>query len=80
MTGPKTEMFQMRLLSINGGYSYRSPVTLTPAELDKYWNELLAKMDPALKAQVQAQMPPEGDRRELLARYLQLSPSHLVVG
>lgn len=79
MSGPKTELIQIRMVSINGGYSYKSPISLSPADLEKFWPELSAKMDPALRTQVQTELP-KAEKRELLIRYLQLSPSHLVVG
>ena len=78
MTSPKTTILVRRMVSFDGGTTYRDVLRLTDAELDAEWPRVQAKMDPALRAKVEAELPNERAKL-LLARYLELSGSHLVV-
>jgi hypothetical protein len=66
------------MVSFDGGSTYRDVLRLTDADVEENWPRVVRKMDPALLKQIEAELPGEPPRM-LLARYLELSNSHLVV-
>lgn len=68
-----------RLVSFDGGSTYTDLLQLRAADLERHWTAMQLRMDPAIRARVEAELP-HADPKLFLGRYLELSDSHLVLG
>lgn len=68
-----------RLVSFDGGTTFKPAFAATADELDEHWLALLSKMEDRARAQTERLAATE-NRKAFLATYLSIASSHLVVG
>ena len=74
-----TIRLRQRLVSFDGGQNFKPAFATSADELERHWPALVDAMEPGTRKQAE-RLISTPDRKTLLATYLSIAKSHLIVG